>query len=407
MTITPSIIAQRSHDGQNNDANSTKFRLIDALLDLWADAPADSISVRAVVQRAGAAQSAIHYHFGDMERLYVEASKAALALAQGWMEARLAHIAVVADAQLPTVLQASLLASAIADWAGQQRRLAMASRYAPCAQWQAVWDDFWLRFAEHLGLGDHACAIGCFAAGEVARHLLVWNPALDRALLEETALSLLQWLNHRHCAPDAIRPIHQELARRGYDRPPRSHDALAARIEQAAADLLAEHGHSGVTFRAVGARAGVTLGKVIHLCGAKSELLLRALHRLYEREALGGDREQFVAQTFPPRVMLDYLLAAIIAGDQPVLRAYDEIECAIYNGDEYAALRGVVRSMEDPSGTWALQQMLAGRQPSASLVAAFSAVIRGIGYQARAKPLDARFKRDTDKALSAFLWQEQ
>jgi AcrR family transcriptional regulator len=180
---------------------------------------------------------------------------------------------------------------------------------------------------------------------------------------------------------------------------------MAIRIEQAAADLLAAKGHSGVTFRAVAARGGVTLGKVIHLCGAKSELLRRALHRLYEREALGGDREQFMARSFPPQVMLDYLLAAIIAGDQPVLRAYDEIECAIYNGDEYAALRGVVRSMEDPSGAWTLEQMLAGAKPPGSLVAAFSAVIRGVGYQARSRKLDAKFESEAYDMLSSFLYR--
>jgi AcrR family transcriptional regulator len=393
-----------SQYGQINFAILTKIRIIDALLDMWADAPADAVSVRALVHRAGAAQAAIHYHFGDMERLYAEASTLALGLARDWMETRLGQISVLAGVQLPTTLQASLLAGTIADWTTQQRRLAMASRYAPSEAWQAASDDFWTRFAGLLGLGEHAGAIACFGAGEAARHLLVWNPALDRALLEETAASLLRWLNHRQFALDAIRPIHQELARRGYDRPATSDDALAARIEQAAADLLAEKGHSGVTFRAVAAHAGVTLGKVIHLCGTKSELLRRALHRLYEREALGGDREQFVAQSFPARVMLDYLLAAITSGAQPVLRAYDEIERAIYNGHEYAALRGVVRSMEDPSGVWALEQMLAGRKPSGSLVAAFSAVIRGVGYQARFKMLDRKFESEAHSLLSSFLY---
>jgi hypothetical protein len=45
-------------------------------------------------------------------------------------------------------------------------------------------------------------------------------------------------------------------------------------------------------------------------------------------------------------------------------------------------LRGLVRAMDDPSGTWALQQMLGGMRPPASLVAAFSGIIRGIGYRA-------------------------
>ena len=131
--------------------------------------------------------------------------------------------------------------------------------------------------------------------------------------------------------------------------------------------------------RAVAAAAGVTLGKVIHVFDTQSGLLPAALHSLYQREALGGDQAALLAQSFPPDVMLGHLLDAILGGQQPVLHAYDEIECAIYNGPEYAALRGLIRSMDDPSGTWALQQMLGGLVPPAALVAAFSAIIRGIG----------------------------
>jgi AcrR family transcriptional regulator len=276
-------------------------------------------------------------------------------------------------------LQASLIASTIVDWTVDARRLAMAARCAPSAGWQSAWENFWTRLAASIGLGDHAATLAAFAAGESARHLLVWNPPLDRALLEETATALVLWLTERRFAPDPVRASHQRLAREGYARPaPRHDDALAATIQEAAADLLAEQGHAGVTFRAVAARAGVTLGKVIHLCGTKSELLRGALHRLYEREALGGDRAEFEAQRLAPEVVLALLLEAVLSGQQPVLHAYDEIERAICNGTEHSDLRGVVRSMEDPSGTWALKQMLGGHVPPGALVAAFSAIIRGI-----------------------------
>lgn len=393
-----------SHYSHLNDTKMTKNRLIDALLDLWAGTPADSISVRTLVLQAGTAQAAIHYHFGDMERLYCEASAAALVAGKDWMETRLADISVLANADLPVQLQASLLASTIADWTVGQRRLAMASRYAPGSQWQAAWDNFWGRFSQALGLGEYAATITCFAAGETARHLLVCNSAIDRALLEETTTALVRWLKDRHLTADKIRPRHQAMALAGYDHPPQSDDALADKIEQAASDLLAEKGHAGVTFRAVAARAEVTLGKVIHQYGVKSELLRRALHRLYESEALGGNPGEFVAQRFPPDTMLDYVLAALFAGAQPVLRAYDEIERAIYNGPEYAGLRGVVRSMDDPSGSWALEQMLAGQQPSGSLVAGFSAVIRGIGYQIEHSAMSAdRLREQSNRALAPFL----
>lgn len=397
----------KSDFGHKYDANSAKFRLIDAVLDSWAYAPVDSISVRALVRKADAAQSSIHYHFEDLERLYKAASDAALTMALDWMEARLSEIAVLASSDLPLHLQASIIASTVSDWTNEQRRLAMAARYAPGTHWQAAMDRFWMRCAELLGLSDHAATIAFYAVGETARHLLIWHPPLDRALLEETASSLLLWLRHRQFGTDGARSVHQGLARSTYRHAARGNDALVGIVEQAAADLLAEHGYAGVTFRAVAERAGVTLGKVIHLCGTKSELLHGALHRLYEREALGDDRELFMAQNIAPQIMLANLLDAVIGGDQPVLRAYDEIERAIYNGPEYAALRGVVRSMEDPSGTWALQQMLAGAQPPASLVAGFSAIIRGIGERASAGVPNPDLKRQAHATFGLFMHQAE
>lgn len=381
MNTDRMMVINPLHDDQKNVGKSAKSRLIDTLLAVWAEAPADEVSVRALVQRAGTAQSAIHYHFGDMEHLYLSASQAALQSASDWMEQQLAHIAPLAGEPLPTALQASVIATVIAGWTQGQRRLAMAWRHAPDAAWQAAWDSFWLRLADGLDLGETAQTLAAFAAGEAARHLLVWNPALDRALLEETVAVLVIWLREGRLAQDCVRPVHSALARRAYDAPAVPDSALAVRMAAAAGMLLAEQGHAGVTFRAVAAAAGVTLGKVIHVFGTKSGLLHAALHNLYQREALGGDLAALLAQSFAPEVMLAHLLDAILGGQQPVLKAYDEIERAIYNGPEYAALRGLVRSMDDPSGTWALQQMLGGLVPPAALVAAFSSVIRGIGYR--------------------------
>lgn len=284
--------------------------------------------------------------------------------------------------RLPPAMQASLVASIIADWTGGQRRFAAAWRHVPGSDWQAAWDDFWHAVADRIGLRPEADTLACFAAGEASRHLLVWNPPLDRALLEETTAALVMWLTERRLVPGDVRTVFRALAHSSYDTPALRPDALTCPTTEAAAALLAEKGHVGVTFRAVAARAGVTLGKVIHVHGTKSGLLRAALHRLYEREAVGDDVEQRLTLELPPEVMRDYLLEAALSGSQPVLAAYDEIERAIYNGPEYAGLRGLVRCMDDPTGTWALQQLLGGVPPSAPLVAAFSAIIRGIGYRA-------------------------
>lgn len=396
-----------SHEDHETAVIPTKSRLIDALLDLWAQAPADQVSVRALVHKAGAAQSAIHYHFADLERLYASASAAALAAAREWFAAERARLDPLAGAALPPAAQASILAGIIAAWTAAQRRLAMAWRHAPSGEWQAAWDDFWRDVAARLGLAAEADTLACFAAGEASRHLLVWNPPLDRALLEENTAALVMWLRERRMEPGSVRAAFRALASGGYDQPAPPSDAQADAITDAAAALLAEAGHAGVTFRAVAARAGVTLGKVIHVHGTKSALLHAALHRLYEREAVGDAARQRLALQLPPEVMLAYLLEAVLGGRQPVLAAYDEIERAIYNGEEYRPLRGLIRSMDDPTGAWALRQMLGGVEPSATLVAAFSGVIRGIGYRAAHRgPDDRDLETGAQRALRPFSLRE-
>lgn len=376
------IVAMDSESGHEFDRKSTHSRLIDTLIALWAEMPIDQVSVRAVVHHAGAALSAIHYHFENIERLYLAASDAALERAKAWMMTQRLSLAPLAGQPLNVSLQASILTSLIADWTVTQRPLAIAARRAPSAAWLAAQEGFWQDAARAIGLSDHAATIACFANGEAARHLLVCHPALDRALLEETVTALLAWLAERRLIPETVRPVHQANARARYHAPMRGADPEFVAVAGAAADLLARKGHAGITFRAVATEAGVTLGKVIHLFGSKSELLRCALHRLYEREALGDRPALFVAQSLPPDTLMEHLLTAVLTGKQPVLRAYDEIELAIYNGAEFHTLRGMVRSMDDPSGAWALQQLTQQPLAPGSLIAALSAVIRGIGFHA-------------------------
>ncbi len=401
------IVTEASIIGREIAAKPTELRLIDALLGMWAEMPIDQISVRALVHEARSAQAAIHYHFGDVERLYAAASAAALTQAEGWMAMRLTALAPLELVAVSPALQAAVITATIADWAAHQRRLAMAARHAPGPEWERSHREFWTRLAALIGLADHAEAIACYAHGEAARHLLVWNRVIDRALLEETTTALIAWLGARRFGDDGVRLAHRALARADYREPLQSGAGERADLAEAAADLLAAQGHAGVTFRAVAAQAGVTLGKVVHLVGTKSQLLALALHRLYEREALGGDPEQFQAQRFAPDEMLAIMLDAVLGGTQPVLAAYDEIERAIYNGADHAPLRGVVRAMEDPSGTWALTQLLGGAVPPASLVAAFSAILRGVGHRAvHAADPPETLRDEAEAALRPFLPQK-
>jgi len=60
--------------------------LIKALSALWLQHSQAEISVRMIAREADASVSAIDYHFGSLEQLFVHAQHAALIEASAWME---------------------------------------------------------------------------------------------------------------------------------------------------------------------------------------------------------------------------------------------------------------------------------------------------------------------------------
>jgi len=57
---------------------STRARILDATVDLMAEAGIDRVRARAVADRAGVNPALVHYHFGTMAALVVEAAQHAL-----------------------------------------------------------------------------------------------------------------------------------------------------------------------------------------------------------------------------------------------------------------------------------------------------------------------------------------
>lgn len=374
-----------------NVTNCRSDDLIGATLDHWSELPEGSMSVRRLTALIGAPGSSIDYHFGGIEQLYVEASRRALGLAWHWMQDVLADLAYFTRSTHPAVLVGQTIALVLDQWVREERRLAMAWRRtktlasSPQAaavrqEWHFAWADFWSELSETLGMRAQSGVIAAFADGEACRHLLQWKPLLDTNLLYETAGSLISWLCEGKVADDACRLAYRKSVSRCFGSLVTDADCNASEFGHAAAKLLAREGRSGVTFRAVAEEAGSTLGAVSHHFGSKADLLRTALYLLYKQEAMPVMREELAQHQVPPATMLAQSVSAMAGGTQPVLRAYDEIELAIYNDAAFEGLRAAVRCMNDPSGTWALTQMLGGRVPSQSLVAAYSSVCRGAGH---------------------------
>lgn len=391
-----------SQKGKKTAKIETAERLVAALGALWRELPQSEITLRNLASAAQCSVSAVDYHFGGLERLYVAAQDVALRAADRWMDEQIASAHALCGAALTPEARASLIAGVIDEWCEGQRPAALAWReafaaasanpqaFADCRQqWAAMWLGFWRELSAICGLTPFGVTVALFADGEASQHLLRWNRRLDRAMLDETVLALIG-----HCAgacpPDApVRSAYRHAAGADYETSAATPGSNPA-YDDAAAALLVEAGLGALTFRAVAARANGSLGSVGHYFGTKSQLLRRALQRVYEKEAMVGE---IGVGAFVP-IDRDHLIAeavrSIASGEQPVLRAFDEIILASCRNADLVPLRGAVRGFADPAAVWALRQLQSGAEPSIALSAAFSSVCRGLGHIGPALLADER-----------------
>lgn len=67
-----------SRRGSGGDERSTRARILDATVELMAEVGIDRVRARAVAERAGVNPALVHYYFGTMAALVVEAAQHAL-----------------------------------------------------------------------------------------------------------------------------------------------------------------------------------------------------------------------------------------------------------------------------------------------------------------------------------------
>jgi AcrR family transcriptional regulator len=165
---------------------------------------------------------------------------------------------------------------------------------------------------------------------------------------------------------------------------------------------LSTQGLAALTFRSVASRAGVTLGNASYHFGSKSRMIRRAFEHLYRSNA----SEPAMASQSSAGDLLRIVVSAIAEGNQPVLRAFDEIILHISRGEDHTLLRGAIRGYRDPAATWVLEALLdaPGRVPS-SLAGAFSSICRGIDHLSLAIG-SAEARRVGEHALSRF-WRRE
>jgi AcrR family transcriptional regulator len=346
-----------------------------------------------VSAQARASVSAIDYHFGSLEQLFVRAQDDAIGRAGDWMDGISKDLSGLGRADVPATMLASLIATIIDEWTEAQRPLALAWREAHAVararpglgqahgEWSRLWGAFWSDLCSGFGLPDKADLVALFFDGEATQHLIRWRRPLDRTLLDETVLALSRFAIEGVTAPTSrVRHTSQDLADEAYRTVSQKRDGSA--LEDAAAALLAEEGVASLTFRAVAKRAGATLGAASHHFGSKADMLRQAVQRLYETGLNRSLSDPAAALPSTPEGMVDSIVANVNGGREPILRAFDEITLNLCRGESHDALCGLIRGFRDPIAQAVLEKLLAVRGgASASLAAAMSSVVRGYSHR--------------------------
>lgn len=409
----PHLAEKLSPSRKETVTYDTQSRLIRALCELWVKHSQAEISVRMVARQAEASVSAIDYHFGSLEHLFASAQATALDEARLWTSSVFDELRQLPLATFPVPARASLLASLIDRWTGEQRPLALAWREAhaaassnpalgePHREWTALWHDFWTRLCRDHGLAGKAELLALFFDGEASQHLIRWHGLLDRALLDETTLALLQFLEQPCTPSSAVRVLYQDLAEREYRLAFGESEEFTA-IDDAAAAILSESGLSCLTFRSVASRAGSTLGAVAYHFGSKSKMLRLALQRIYEGSSVEPTAELIKSMPDERCEAAASVVESAVGGQVPLLRALDEIILNLSRSEAADALSGVIRGFRDPIGGAVLRKLLyTPGHASPALVAGFSSVVRGLGHWRTGLP-DSEVREIGNTALQAF-----
>lgn len=262
--------------------DNKRQRLVGAAAQLVADGGIAAASARAIAASAGTAASAIHYNFGNIERLLLTVFEQGVEETRAW----LAHRAREIDAlpRSPDGAAFALLHVLDAWRRDEGRRLALTYQEAVTASpgrgvaavWTRLWRDFWQDVAVSRGLAPiDGRALHAFFEHEALYNLSTWSPALEElALTEMVEHFATLWLD----APD--RPPRGAIVlaeRAAGTRPYGSVPATAMRIAKAAAQVVEDKGLAGLTHRAVAARAGVTTGSVTHHFRSIEDLVAGAI----------------------------------------------------------------------------------------------------------------------------------
>lgn len=260
---------------------------IKAVLQLWASDGARGASARQISLTASVPVSSIYHHFGSLEQLFAAAQSVAIERGKAWAEQRLEDLQ---DLPLSPATFPAFFAQAVDSLCEDSREVAFAWREALAQkgetseairqEWAELWHRFWSAACARLGVAHGQAVIERVFENECLMHLIRWRRLVDRACLDEAAMTLGAWLTGTPIPRCPWRDMARGEAEKALPRSVAT-DEARARIVSAAIAVLGKKGVQGLTHRAVAEASGATLGTVSHKFRSKSDLVEAAFEGIY------------------------------------------------------------------------------------------------------------------------------
>lgn len=382
-------------------ADAAADRLVSAATAMWRTHGRAEMSARQVSQAANAQASQINYYFGGLERLLCSSQSRAITAARAWCALTLADFEGLDLPRGDAAAAGQVIASVIEAWCRDETDLAFAwtecqmlaprhPDYAQAAtQWREVWVAFWNELCDRLGLGPHTDLTLAFFTGEAFLNRIVWRAPFDRACLAETCTAWTSLLVHGDCGPGPLRDFARTETRR-FAAPLLIAGSAAARLSEAAADIIGCAGPAAVTHRAVAQAAGLNLGAATYHFPTRTSLMTAAWEHIYLRllrphqatESGPLDRETYIES-----------LISFGGGEaqRPDMLAMEALLSQAARDDALRNMGAMIRYNRGQSSYLRLARLPRARGPLTPQASAlFSTVAQGLGRDLSIVPLEQR-----------------
>lgn len=373
-------------------------KLISSVRQLAATQGLSACSARAIAAMAQASPSAIHYHFGSLERLFEIAFDGETKALDHQLELLLLDLSDLPPGPYSAEIG---LRHVIRAWIGHRDRALLYSeircnaelndRFGP--QFSQKWGEFWWHVAKRLELPEPAATLlHLFFESEALYHLSQWRPALEEGALTELIACLTRhWVSGERSARGY--PLF-DTARLICHGPERNLTPEALKIADAAVGAVEDQGLGGLTHRAVALRAGVGASTVAYHFRRVEDLVAAALHGQVDRFI--NSRAQDLRSTERSEDFMELMLAEARRPETPKpVIARRQLFLASLRRPDLATVGATIRYVQGGTLVRPIGRIIGPRQDVGAIAAVVSRLTSALRWLQSEGTADPAMRRET------------